>query len=160
MSFRAAVRAAPAPVGEAYRDGKRALAGAHRSRVTCADARRLTGSIDLDSALANEGEYASEPRWDYGIGYRPDGAGERALWIEVHPADTSQVRQVVKKLHWLRTWLGDDGRELASLTVADRGVPPFVWIATRGVHIPRNSRQARLLRQEGLGMPRKALDLP
>ena len=160
MSFAEAVRAAPAPVDSTYRNGKQALAGAYRSRVTCADPRRLTGSIDLDSALAQESGYANAPRWDYGIGYRPRRAAECALWVEVHPASTTNVGEVIRKLNWLRTWLRSEAPRLASLTAGDGRIPPFVWIATAGAHIPRNSPQARQLATAGLDMPRKVLELP
>lgn len=160
MSFEEGVRAAPAPVDRACRVGIQALKRAHRSRVSCADPRRLTRSIDLDSALSGEAEYANEPRWDYGIGYRPARSPERAIWVEVHPASTSNVREVIDKLNWLRTWLREDAPRLASLTVSDGGIRPFVWIATTGVHIPRNSLQARQLSTVGLDLPRGVLRLP
>ena len=67
MTFKEAVEAAPRPVNRAYHPGKQALKG-HRKHVVCADSRRLTGSIDLDSALAQEPGYADKPRWDYGLG--------------------------------------------------------------------------------------------
>ena len=160
MSFKAAVRAAPAPVDDAWRRGVRALANAHRSRVECADPRRLTGSIALDAALAGEADHANKPRWDYGLGYRPRRGAERAVWVEVHPAATANVGEVIDKLHWLRTWLRDEARQLETLTVTDEHIRAFVWIATGGVHIPRNSPQARRLSSQGLRMPRKILRLP
>ena len=160
MSFEEAVRAAPALVAHAYRTGKQALAGAYRSRVICAEPRRLTGSIDLDSALAGESEHASEPRWDYGIGYKPRRSAERAIWVEIHPAHTRNVREVINKLNRLRAWLRIEAPQLASLTVSDGRTRPYVWIATDRVHIPPNSPQARSLSKAGLGMPRKILQLP
>ena len=65
MTFRKAVKAAQPPVNGAYRAGIRALEGRHRKHVTCGDARRLTGSIDLDRTLAREPGYANAPRWDF-----------------------------------------------------------------------------------------------
>ena len=160
MSFEEAVREAPSPVDCACRSGLQALKRADRSRVTCTEPRRLTGSVNLDSALARETQHANAPRWDYGIGYKPGRAAERAIWVEVHPASTSSVREVINKLNWLRTWLREDAPGLASLTVSSGNIRPFVWIATAGVHIPRNSRQARQLSEAGLAMPRRFLQLP
>ena len=160
MSFEEAVRAAPAPVDRACRSGIQALKRADRSRIACADPRRLTGSIDLDSALVGEPGYANAPRWDYGIGYTPRGAAHRAIWVEVHPASTGNVREVIHKLNWLQRWLRNEAPQLASLTVSDGRIRPYVWIATAGVHIPPNSPQARRLSREGLSMPRKVLQLP
>ena len=160
MSFEEAVRAAPAPVDRAFCSGKQALAGAYRPRITCADPRRLTGSIDLDSALAGEPGYANARRWDYGIGYMPSRSAERAIWVEIHPAATSNVDEVLSKLNWLRTWLRTEAPRLNSLTTSNGRIRPFVWIATDAVRIPRNSPQARRLSTAGLEMPRKVLHLP
>ena len=91
MTFREAVEDAPPPVNGAYRRGKRALENRHRGCVTCEDSRRLTGSIDLDSALTQEPGYANAPRWDYGLGYRPVNGPEQAVWVEVHSATTKKV---------------------------------------------------------------------
>jgi hypothetical protein len=76
-----------------YRPGLRALKAAHR-RLISRDNSRLTGSIDLDAALINEQPNA--PRWDYGIGYQ-HGGDEYAVWVEVHGAQTSKVREVLNK---------------------------------------------------------------
>ena len=160
MSFKAAVRAAPPPVDRAWKPGKRALPRAHHARAKCEDAHRLTGSIDLDSALAKNARHANEPRWDYGLGYQPPHGAERAIWLEVHPAATSNVGEVIAKLGWLRAWLRDEAPRLESLTVTDSDIPAFVWVATAGVHIPPNSPQARRLYRHGLRMPRRALRLP
>ena len=94
MSFQAAVQAAPTAVAGAYRPGKQALPGQHRSLVTCADSRRLTGSVNLDAAL--QASLPNAPRWDYGLGYQPVSGAERAVWIEVHPAATSNVGEVLR----------------------------------------------------------------
>ena len=156
MSFKAAVRAAPAPVNRAWKPGKRALSNACRSRVECEDTRRLTGGINLDSALTKDADRANEPRWDYGLGYQPPHGAERAIWLEVHPSATSNVDEVIAKLSWLRAWLRNEAPRLESLTVTDSDIPAFVWVATAGVHIPRNSPQARRLSSQGLRMPRES----
>ena len=160
MSFKAAVQAAPAPVNDAWQPGKRALSNVHRSRVECADPQRITGSIALDAVLARDADHANAQRWDYGLGYRPRNGNERAIWVEVHPASTSNVSEVIAKLRWLRAWLRDEAHNLDSLTVADEDGLPFVWIATAGVHIVPNSPQARKLSSEGIHRPQKALRLP
>ena len=64
MTFEAAVEAAPHPVNAAYRRGKQALGSRHRGLVTCQNTRRLTGSVDLASALRQE--RPNDIRWDYG----------------------------------------------------------------------------------------------
>ena len=140
MTCRKAVKAAPSPVNGAYHVGKLALEPGHRKHVTCTGPRRLTGSIFLDSALAKEPKHADKPRWDYGLGYKPTARGpERAVWIEVHPATTGEVSAVLKKLRWLRDWLNGDAEQLMRMTNATAEDIRFVWIASAGVNIPRNS---------------------
>ena len=162
MSFEKAVQAEPPPVNGAYRPGKQALENRHRNLVTCEDPRRLTGSIDLDSALARQPGYTNAARWDYGLGYRPPAEKrEQAVWIEVHSATTSEVSAVLKKLQWLKDWLNAGAGCLEQMTY--RGSAPdlrFVWIASAGVKIPRNSPQARQLSRSAIPKPRKQLSLP
>ena len=160
MSSREAVGAAAPPADDAWREGKQALAGAHRGRVDCADPRRLTGSLDLDSALAREPRHADAPRRDYGIGYRPRRGDERAVRVEVHPASTSNVAEVLAKLGWLRRWLSDEAPDLEAMTGTAGAPKPFVRVAVDGVRIQRGSPQARRLSAAGLDMPRQRLSLP
>ena len=154
MTFKAAVQAAPHPVNGAYRPGKQALEKSHRSRVTCGGPQRLTGSIDLDSALARQPGYADKPRWDYGLGYKPERGRERAIWIEVHSATTREVSPVLKKLQWLRDWLNGEAEHLRRLTDRAGSDIRFVWVASSGVKITRNSPQARRLSQSGIRLER------
>ena len=159
MTFEEAVGVAPSPVNTAYRPGKQALEKKHRNKVNCLDPKRLTGSINLDEALAKEPGYANEPRWDYGLGHRSESGQERAVWVEVHSATTSEVSKVLRKLEWLRDWLNGEAEQLEKLTIAASG-PRFVWVASRGIHIPRNSPQARRLSTSALSKPIKHLSLP
>ncbi len=160
MSFEQAVRAAPHPVNGACRPGKQALENRHRGLVTCGDPRRLTGSLDLDSTLAQEPGYASQPLWDYGLGYQPEGGPEQAVWVEVHSATTKEVSRVLNKLRWLQDWLSTEAEQLRIMTDRTGADIRFVWIASAGVNISRNSPQARRLSQSAIRQPRKQLSLP
>ena len=159
MTFREAVEAAPHPVNGAYHPGKRALENRHRNLVTCAEPRRLTGSIDLDSALRQEPAHAQAPRWDYGLGYRATNGPERAVWIEVHSATTKEVSAVLRKLQWLRDWLNGNAEQLCQMTNLTCSNIRFVWIASSGVKIPPNSPQARRLNQSAINRVRERLQL-
>lgn len=159
MTFKEAVEAAPTPVNGAYCAGKQALANKHRKLVTCADSRRLTGSIDLDSALQKVPGHADKPRWDYGLGYTPANGQQQAIWIELHSATTKEVSAVLKKLQWLRDWLNSEARELRQLTDFANANCRFVWIASSSVKISRNSPQARRLSQSGLRRVQRDLSL-
>ena len=161
MSFEKAVQAEPPPVSGAYRPGKQALENRHRNLVTCEDPRRLTGSIDLNSALARQPGYANAARWDYGLGYRPPAKRqEQAVWIEVHAATTGEVAAVLRKLQWLRDWLNDGAGRLKRMTDRAGSDIRFVWIASARVNIPPNSPQVRRLSQSAIQRPRPRLSLP
>ncbi len=152
MTFAAAVAQLQPPANGARQPGLQALGGHSRS-IECADTRRITGSIDIDAVLRPLHPNAS--RWDYGVGWER-GDREEAIWIEAHPAATSDVSKMIDKLMWLRTWLRDDAPALDRITRRDQ---PFYWLATKGVHIPKTSPQARRLAQSGLRFPSKTVQL-
>jgi hypothetical protein len=150
--FRQAVSNTPDLGEDAYCLGLRALTDKHRECIKPGTA-QILGSVNLEDALRQI--YPNEPCWDYTIGMRKDTA-LYAIWVEFHPANTSNVKEVLEKLRWLKEWLSSKAPELHRLT------PPraaYHWLATGGVHITRNSPQARQLAQAGLMMPRKVLNL-
>ena len=157
MTFEQAVEAAPHPVNGEFCEGKQALENNHRRLVTCGDTRRLTGSIDLDAALRRQ--RPNDPRWDYGLGYKPTSAPEHAIWVEVHSAKTSEVSPVLRKLQWLKDWLNGEAEHLRRLTDRASGDIRYVWIASGKNKIPSNSPQARKLNQSGLSLKTR-LELP
>lgn len=161
MTFQEAVETAPEPVRNALRSGKRALKGGHRSCVEASDASRFAGSIDLDNSVGSMKEHRNSPRWDYGIGFREANGREAAVWIEVHPASTSDVDQVLTKLNWLKQWLQEEALELWRMSWrSNKRQRAFYWIATSSkVAIPKNSRYARQLYQAGLDLPRRTIVL-
>lgn len=161
MSFKAAVEAVGEPFSSAYRSGKQALKGEHREQIECLDTRRLTGSVDLDGVLQDDVVHKSANRWDYGIGFRlASAAKEFAIWVEVHPATTGEVKIVLKKLEWLKNWLQSAG-ELKSLSVKSDQLKVYHWLSTSsGTAILKNSPQARQLLEAGLDLPRRKLNIP
>ena len=54
------------------------------------DARRLDGSLNIDEETKML--YPNESRWDYAVSC--DG---KVYYVEVHPANTSNVEEVIKK---------------------------------------------------------------
>ena len=161
MTFKQAVPDAPSPVDDAYCEGVRALKKGHRKCVECSDANRLTGSVDLDSELQQVPEHANASRWDYGIGYRPKNGPEQAVWVEVHSAKASEVSAVLKQLQGLRVWPNGEGVEqLRQMTDAAGKDIRFVWVASGGANIPRNSRQYQQLNMSEIGRAVRKLSLP
>ncbi|NMC21244.1 MAG: hypothetical protein GYA33_12590 [Thermogutta sp.] len=152
MTFEQAVRACPL-LRSLYQRGLAAL-GSHSGCVSCNDPRRLTGSVDLDGATQKA--FPDSPRWDYGIGFRPPKGKEVALWIEIHPASSTHVDEVLKKLNWLRDWLDKNAKALQNLTKQGG----YYWIAPDGrIAVTPNSPQAKRLAKEGLRGPLRGLKL-
>lgn len=131
----------------ALEPGLQAL-GVHSCLVTVANPRKPSHSIALDQAL--EAQFPQAPRWDYGIGLT-GGHASTIAWVEVHPAKSSDVDVVLKKLQWLKTWLSQpaDACQAAAMS--------FHWVATGGVHI--DSARRRKLNAAGLHMPQSHLRL-
>lgn len=155
MSFKQAVAAAPAQVARAYKPGKQALRDVYSGKILT-EGGTFTGSIDLDSALVES--HGQESRWDYGLGYKIHGV-EVAVWLEVHPASDGEVKAMIRKLNWLRTWLRDHAPHLNALTGTDVR-STFFWAAKNGVTITPHSPQARSLSNSGMAMPRNVITLP
>ncbi|MCH8486373.1 MAG: hypothetical protein LAT75_05870 [Candidatus Cyclonatronum sp.] len=143
MSFEQAVYNTET-LGSCMERGLQAL-GPNSVKIKAEIPRQIDGSVDLDSCVS--GNYPNDSRWDYIIGYN----GE-AYFIEVHPAQSAHVNEVIKKLDWLKSWLNAHAPELNRIKAADR---PFRWVATSNVHIIKGSPQALRLAQSGLAFPEK-----
>lgn len=87
-----------AGLSDHLKPGLQALGG-DSTKVHCRDKGKLLGSINLDEAY--EAAQPNASRWDYGIGLSM-GDASRAEWIEVHPANSREVRTMLAKLDWLR----------------------------------------------------------
>ena len=160
MSFKKAVLAEPPPVNGAYRTGKQALENRHRGLVTCEDPRRLTGSIHLDSVLARQPGYADAA--PFGITVSAIGRRRKSgnKWSRSIRRRRRKVAAVLRKLRWLQDWLNAGAGHLKRMTDRTNSDIRFVWIASAGVNIPQNSRQARQLSQSAIQRPRRQLSLP
>lgn len=139
--FRAAAEACSA-LRSHVRNGLQALRESDRAHVRARDGRRLAGSVDVDSALAEA--LPNSPRWDYGIGYRPSSKMDEVVhWVEVHPATDGEARKVEAKLEWLRDWMAENATELAGM---DRR---FVWVSSGRTRLTPTSPGLRRLAQKG-----------
>jgi hypothetical protein len=110
--------------------------------------RKAQASVDLDAALQKSAPNA--PRWDYGVD-AADRSRPTCVWIEVHPATSSEVKTVVEKLRWLQGWL----RQSDACRAATH---EFYWVATEaGVRI--DTKRQRELAAAGLKMPKRRVVL-
>lgn len=151
MTFRDAVQGTPS-IRAHYRPGLQALPHGHASRIRCTNARRLTGSVNLDAALQLMQPHAQ--RWDYGVGLRRRES-DVAVWVEVHPGSSSSVTDMLAKLQWLKNWLGTEATALRDLTQGD-----YHWVSTDAtIAITPDSQQAKKLAAAGLRGPTRVLNL-
>ena len=141
MSFKQAVESSRG-LEQAYRPGLQAIRSKDHSRVSCPNPHVVTGSVNLDSALART--LPSEPVWDYGGGLKPQGQREKAVWIEVHPASSHHVDEVLAKLQWLKAWLRAHAPQLNAFP------REFMWISSGAVALPATGRQRRKIAAQGL----------
>lgn len=148
-SFRKAIENTP-DVQHGYREGLQAIVKADKRAVMVKDARRLDGSLNIDEETKML--YPNESRWDYAVGY--DG---KVYYVEVHPANTSNVEEVIKKKLWLDKWLKEKAPSMSALKA---GSPKFQWAATEaGVHVSPLSMYARRLSQRGIEKPKRPVVL-
>lgn len=137
-TFKSIVQAIPAIAG-AYREGLQALESKDAGKVKPQNPRKLSGSVYLDKCLKTTNPH--DARWDYVIGY-----SEKAYFVEVHPANTSNVDEVVKKKKWLDVWLKTNALDLKAM-MAGTG---YYWIVSGKVAILPNSPQARKIAKNKL----------
>jgi hypothetical protein len=125
--------------------GLRAIPKSHRARIAFKDAknaRNVVASADVDSTLRYNPTYSNAPRWDYIIWY--GGAKPYLPCVEVHPADSSHVNDVIAKRDWLETLL------------RGAAVPArkYYWIPTSSVSISKTGPSYRRLMASGISLRR------
>lgn len=115
----------------ALKPGLSALKG-NSKVVRVADTKLIDGSVDIDEAVRDK--YPEDSRWDYVVGY-----ADEAFFIEVHPAATSNVDEMVKKVKWLKVWLSSCASELKKLHKKE----VYYWVPSGRVNILPGSVQYR-----------------
>lgn len=115
-----------------YQSGLQAL-GSDSNKVTLADTRLCDGSVFLDKCL--EETYANASRWDYAVAYNG-----LVVFMEVHPAETNEVKVMLQKLEWLKKWLRDQAPRIEDMRDKER---PFYWIASGRSNLLKGSPQYR-----------------
>lgn len=123
MSFKKSIKKTPSISG-CYEEGLRAM-GSYSTKVQATNNSLLCGSVDLDACIKKANPHSS--RWDYIVGYN-----EKAYFVEVHPASSSEVSTVLLKVNWLRNWLKHEG---AAISAIHHDGKNFHWIPTNGVDI-------------------------
>jgi hypothetical protein len=137
VTFKEAVDATP-DLKNAYCRGLQALKNVDKQHVTAEDTKTLAGSVDVDSALQER--YPQDNRWDYAIGHT-DGV---VYWIEVHGASDGELKVVLAKLKWLKTWLRGQAKTIGAMP------REFVWVSSGKTSFTLASPQQKQFALEGL----------
>ena len=133
------------------RDGLQALSSADRQRIHPQNPRSVTGSVNIDGNL--RASFPEDNRWDYAVGYRGVDDREKAYFIEVHPAETSEVKRILQKARALSDWARQHAPELWAMP------RQLHWVASGRCRIRLNDAYRRQLALEGLESPKEMLDL-
>jgi hypothetical protein len=88
--------------------------------------------------------FHDKPRWDYGIGLRKSSSSDEAIWVEVHPASSHHVDEMLQKLEWLKRWLSNEATLLNEISKR------FVWVASGSIALTKGSPQRKRIAAAGL----------
>ena len=138
-AFQIAVENTP-DVKNGFRAGLQAVKNSDRNKVNVTDPRKLQGSLDIDTQVQKK--YPQEPRWHYALSY-----DDKLYFFEVHPASTSEVDAVIKKLGWLKDWLKNKAPEINKL---QKGVHPYVWVQSGRYDILESGKSGKKLAASGI----------
>ena len=137
----------------AWAHGLGALGAQDRPHVAPEDPRRLAGSVDVDGAL--EANDPNANRWDFAIGHRHTNRQKECVyWVEIHPASDKEVKVVLNKLRWLKSWLVRRGNLLNQFE------SDFVWVSSGPTSFTIGAPQRKIFAQLGLQHKGKILRIP
>lgn len=142
MNFKEAVEKTPA-LKNSWCPGLQALRTEDKPHIEAVDPRKLTGSVDVDTAYQKLMPQSN--RWDFAIAFQHSNRDKEVVyWVELHTASDSQVKVVIKKTQWLREWLKGEGKPLAGFE------KEIVWVSSGATTFTRSSPQKKLMAQAGL----------
>lgn len=121
-------------------DGKKAIKNSDQEKIKVVNVWKIQGSLDIDTRV--KVLYPNDPRWDYALSY-----DNRMYYVEIHPAETSEVDKVVSKVRWLKNWLKTKAEEIDKLPKANY---PYIWVQSGRYAILPNSKEMRKLSAAGL----------
>lgn len=118
-----------------------AIKGEFRCKIVVPNTWALSCSLDIDSAVKTL--YPNANRWDYAVEYN-----DEVFFLEFHPAETSSVSIMLKKLEWLKMWLKEKAPEINALKSKTHN--PYCWIGSGSFNIIKTSSQYRKLAAAGM----------
>jgi hypothetical protein len=85
----------------------------------------------------------------------PENHGrEIVYWVEVHPASQGEVKVVLAKLQWLRTWLNNEANKLDSMN------RQFIWVSSGKTSFTLSSPQRKQFVLHGLQHKGRVFKIP
>jgi hypothetical protein len=152
MNFKEATENTPG-LETKYKVGLQALRAEDKTHIRAEDTRRLTGSIDVDSAYREADPDGN--RWDFAIAYlHTNRKTEYVYWVELHTAMDSEVKVVIKKAAWLLQWLKTTGILLATF---EREI---LWVSSGVTRLTLSAPQRKQMAEVGLQQRGSILDIP
>jgi hypothetical protein len=128
---------------KAWKEGLQALRAEDKPHIEPQDPRNLRGSVDVDTALRRI--YPNANRWDFAIGYKHSNHPDDFIyWVELHTASDSQVKKVVKKAEWLRTWLKADNNPMNDFA------REIIWVSSGATTFTLGAPQRKAMAAAGL----------
>lgn len=132
-------------VRDGFRVGKGAINSADRNKIEADNNNKIQGSLDIDSQV--KALYPEAPRWDYVLSY-----DDKLYYFEIHPAETSEVDRVIKKLCWLKNWLRTKAEQIDKLPKAEH---PYIWVQSGRYAILSSANMNRKLSAVGISIASK-----
>jgi hypothetical protein len=152
VSFKRKVKETP-HLQNAWMAGLGALRAQDRPHIVAEDTRFLQGSVDVDGALQEHQPNAH--RWDFAIGFRHSNRRKDCIyWVEMHTAIDKEVKVVLDKLRWLRTWLATDGEPLSQFE------RDFVWVSSGATSFTHTAPKIKQIAEHGLQYRGRVLRIP
>ncbi|MDP3914855.1 MAG: hypothetical protein Q8R96_14070 [Bacteroidota bacterium] len=139
LTFKQAVEATE-EIATGFRSGLTAF-GKYSNKIEVRDTTLIQGSVEIDECTKHL--YPNDNRWDYVFAYNSE-----VYFIEVHSANSGEVRTVILKLKWLMQWLNEKAPEIKKMKVKNR--TPYYWVQSKNFQIPKNSPQYRMAAKVGL----------
>ncbi|MEZ0296078.1 MAG: hypothetical protein ACAI35_06445 [Candidatus Methylacidiphilales bacterium] len=143
-NFRADVEATP-HLKYQWKSGLGALRPEDKLHIVLEDTStsHLKGSVDIDSSLRSL--FPNSNRWDFAIGYKHVNLNDEVIyWVEFHTGTDNQIKVVLAKLDWLKSWLNTDGVRLTDYK------RKFIWAPSGRTSFTKGSVQVKQLASRGI----------
>lgn len=124
------------------KSGLQAIKTEYRGKIKVPNTKHFGNSVDFDEALKKD--FHDKNRWDYGFEYEGN-----LIFIEFHPAQTSEIDRVCKKTSFTTDWLKTNCPEILLLPKFEKEARQFYWVSSgnNDVRLTGFGAQAKKLAQ-------------